>query len=112
MNITEKFGIKSFEPWYGDIKNLINSNKQGNEASIYRQLKMADYMQDLEQQNAELLEALIEQTKDSINMYINHYGASKTTKEIETMHTDVITIIEKACHPKKWEQIKALRKQL
>ncbi len=53
--LTEKLGIKSFETWNGDVKNLINANKQGNEASIYRQLKMADYMQDLEQQRNDLL---------------------------------------------------------
>ncbi len=93
MNIIEKLGIKPIEILSEGWKNVVVTIKA---------------LKELEQQRNEMLEALIEQTKDSINMYINHYGASKTTKEIETMHTDVITIIEKAGHPKKWQEIKEL----
>ena len=93
MNIIEKLGIKPIEILSEGWKNVVVTIKA---------------LKELEQQRNELLEASIEQTKDSINMYINHYGASKTTKEIETMHTDIITIIEKAGHPKKWQEIKEL----
>ncbi len=99
MNIIEKLGIKpiqGFNVYTDDVDN-------GGGRCCYE-----SEVREVEQQNAEMLEALIEQTKDSINMYINHYGASKTTAEIEKMHIDVITIIEKACYPKTWPEIKDL----
>ena len=99
MNIIEKLGIKpiqGFNVYTDDVDD-------GGGRCCYE-----SDVRELEQNYREAIEALIEQTKDSINMYINHYGASKTTKEIETMHTDVISIIEKAYYPKKWEEIKEL----
>ncbi len=99
MNIIEKLGIEPI-----DSHNFDQYFDEGEGWDYCHEGEVRE----VEQQRNELLEALIEQTKDSINMYINHYGASKTTKEIETMHTDIITIIEKAGHPKKWQEIKEL----
>ena len=78
MNIIEKLGIK--KPKF--IGYVMHDN-------------IRNYISELEQQRNELLEAFIESTKDSINMYINRYGASKTTKQIEKMHYDEIKLIEK-----------------
>jgi len=96
MGIIEKLGIMPIERRIaGYYKHLLVCHSEN--------------VEELEQQRNELLEALIESTKVSINMYINHYGATKTTKQIEMMHTDNINIIQKA-DPKhrSWDEIKEL----
>ena len=60
----------------------------------------------LEQQRDKLLEICIEMLIESINKYANNFGWDII--RAEKVHSTEIEIIEKACYPKTWEEIKEL----
>lgn len=95
MNIIEKLGLMP-------IKELKRSPENG-----FLIEEQETYNLNLVKAAPEMLEALIELVKESINDKMAFYGSTKTTKEITNYYYDEINIIEKVTG-KTWKEIEDL----
>ena len=96
--IIEKLGIKPITP-------LIGKTPDGEDWEF----SFHDVVRELEQQRNEMLEALIDDIKRALSNWEDNYEGGGDW-EIECLKANIrkIKLIEKACYPKKWNEIKKL----